>query len=78
MAIINNFPEDSGYSQAVISWFKSVFIICKAVQNSSTTANRPTTDLFIGMPYFDTTLNKPIWLKSVSPNVWIDATGATV
>lgn len=43
-----------------------------------TTANRPTINLFIGYPYYDTTLAKPIWCKQVSPAVWGDATGATV
>jgi hypothetical protein len=27
------------------------------------------------MPYFDTTLGYPIWLESVNPDVWVDATG---
>jgi hypothetical protein len=30
-----------------------------------------------GTPYFDTTLNKPIWRNS-SNSGWIDATGVTV
>ena len=36
----------------------------------------PSDDLQAGVPYFDTTLNKPIWHKG--NNVWVDATGATV
>jgi hypothetical protein len=40
-------------------------------------AGRPTTNLAIGMTIFDTTLNKPIWLKSLTPT-WVDATGGTV
>lgn len=43
-----------------------------------TTAQRPTTKLEIGIPYFDVTLGKPIWVKTVSPRVWVDATGAAV
>lgn len=43
-----------------------------------TTAQRPTKQLEIGLPYFDTTLSKPIWIKTVSPLVWVDATGSTV
>lgn len=39
------------------------------------TANRPTVTT-IGFQYFDTTLGKPIYLKSTG--VWVDATGATV
>lgn len=41
-----------------------------------TTTGRPTTNLLIGMQYYDTTLNKPIWYKGSS--VWVDATGTTV
>jgi hypothetical protein len=43
-----------------------------------TTAQRPTVGINIGDPYLDETLGKPIWLKSVVPTVWIDATGASV
>lgn len=41
-----------------------------------TTTGRPTTNLLIGMQYYDTTLNKPIWYKGSS--VWVDATGTIV
>ena len=47
-------------------------------QQSGTTANRPTTQVWVGRFYFDTTLNKPVWVKSVTPVVWVDATGAVV
>lgn len=45
---------------------------------SGATASRPTSTLegrWVGMPYFDTTLGYPIWLESVNPDVWVDATG---
>ena len=38
-----------------------------------TTASRPTTKL-AGYTCFDTTLSKPIWLKT-APSTWVDATG---
>ena len=41
-----------------------------------TTALRPV-DRAVGSTMFDTTLGKPIWLKTV-PSVWVDATGAVV
>lgn len=40
-----------------------------------TTANRPTLNRYIGLCYFDTTLNKPIWYNG---SEWKDATGTTV
>ena len=42
-----------------------------------TTQQRPT-DVKAGFYYFDTTLNKPIWKKDDTTNVWIDAMGAEV
>jgi parallel beta-helix repeat protein len=44
---------------------------------SGNTAGRPS-NAVVGQPYFDTTLGKPVYCKSTSPNVWVDATGATV
>ena len=43
---------------------------------TGTTENRPSTTT-VGTQYFDTTLGKPIWLKT-STGTWVDATGATV
>lgn len=40
-----------------------------------TTAQRPTTNLELGMTYFDSTLGKPVWLKSTGPSVWVDGVG---
>lgn len=34
--------------------------------------------LNVGDWYYDTTLNKPIWVNSISPVVWKDAAGTTV
>lgn len=48
------------------------------VQDSGTTAQRPTANLFIGRQYFDTTLNKPVFLSAVRPTVWRDAAGTVV
>ena len=44
-----------------------------------TTDNRPT-KVSKGFQCFDSTLNKPIWVKAISESgvTWIDATGATV
>lgn len=48
------------------------------VSRSGPTASRPTSSLpgrFVGMPYFDTTLGKPIFLKTASSNAWVLADG---
>lgn len=43
-----------------------------------TTAQRPTVGLYVGYPFFDTTLGKPIWVRSVGPTVWVDGAGTVV
>lgn len=43
---------------------------------SFTTAGRPT-NVGVGTMIFDSTLGKPIWLKT-TPSTWVDATGTTV
>ncbi len=66
------------------TFFSNVFNIVNAITLSGTTANRPTKFIWIGRPYFDTSLGanggKPIWVASVSAGVatWVDATGAIV
>ena len=57
------------------NFFNQVFSVCNAVSQSGTTAQRPVSFLYIGRIYFDTTLGKPIWLESIGPSVWVDATG---
>lgn len=42
------------------------------------TASRPTTGLFAGYVHLDTTLGKPVFVKSLNPTVWVDATGSVV
>lgn len=45
----------------------AVFFSIISLQTSGTTANRPTKNLWIGRPYFDTSLGaagKPIWYGS--------------
>lgn len=76
-----NGPVDENGSAVTRGWanfFSSAAGILLALTLSGTTARRPTSTLWVGRPYFDTTLGKPIWLKSIGPVVWVDATGAPV
>jgi hypothetical protein len=59
-------------------FFTSVFNVITSLQQSGTTAQRPTKGLWVGMPYFDTTLGYQINLLSVSPNVWVNGAGTIV
>jgi hypothetical protein len=46
-----------------------------ATPNYGTTTNRPTIALQIGLMYFDTTLNIPIWWNGKK---WVNASGTAV
>lgn len=48
--------------------------VYNALYKSGTTTQRPTTNLIVGMQYFDTTLGQPIWWNGT---VWVDALGNT-
>ena len=53
-------------------WFSAVFQILAAMTQSGTTAQRPTTFLWVGRNYYDTTLALPIYYKGPG---WIKADG---
>lgn len=60
------------------AWMTRIHNICFSLQQSGATSNRPTSILWLGRRYFDTTLGIPIWVQSVGPTVWVDATGSPV
>jgi hypothetical protein len=65
------------------TWFSSIHDWLGPIGGSGSTAKRPVNSsrnpMYIGQQYFDTTLGKPIWVKTVTPAiVWVDATGAVV
>lgn len=59
-------------------WISWVHQTVSAMRQSGPTADRPTKVLWIGRQYFDTDLGIPVWVQSVRPTVWVDATGAPV
>lgn len=65
---------DGRATRAWASWITRASIIISGVSESGTTANRPTTQLWVGRMYFDTTLGKPVWYEGPG---WVDATGAS-
>lgn len=67
--------------QQAASFLSSVQQVTFNVSRSGPTASRPTSSLagrFVGMPFFDTTLGKPVFLKTASTNVWVDGAGTPV
>lgn len=70
--------ERRSASPSMSIWISRVHNAASALYQSGSTAQRPTTLLWVGRPFFDTTLNKPVWVASVRPTVWRDAAGAVV
>lgn len=69
----------AGYASVTwLQWFNLVHQTITAVRQSGPTASRPTKFVWLGRQYFDTTLGKPVYVKSVNPIVWADATGVAV
>lgn len=75
MANLINNPPIIGVLPALATWFTQVFIICFSVQESGTTAQRPIKNLWIGRPYFDTTINRQICYNGTA---WQRADGVIV
>jgi len=59
-------------------WFSRVHALVASLYQSGVTADRPTKVLWVGRRYFDTTLGKPVWIRSVKPAVWVDGAGTVV
>lgn len=71
-----NFARQSvTVNQGWAQFFSTVFALLVGLTQSGTTAQRPTTGLFIGRTYFDITLNRPIWYTGTN---WIRADGVVV
>lgn len=71
--------KDGTASPGMQPWMSNVSQILQAHTQSGATANRPTAKStqkrWIGLQFMDTTLGKPVYLKSVNPDVWVDASG---
>lgn len=57
-------------------WFYQLVFAFNALTATGTTAQRPANAPFPGFMYFDTTLGKPIWAKTLTQ--YVDATGLNV
>ncbi len=86
MAIVNSPPTyavDQQNERGVLiapaegwrNFFVAVYNICNALTMSGTTAQRPTSLLWTGRFFWDTTLGIPIWYNGI---VWVNAAGAPV
>lgn len=72
--------ERAVWTEPWSNWLSQVRLICFAQQESGTTANRPTKNLYPGRRYFDTSLGangRPIWVRKDGAG-WVDAAGVAV
>jgi len=66
-------------SPAWAGWFSSALNVLVATSSSGPTSGRPTSGLYIGRFYFDTTLGIAIWCKTPgSSPVWVNGAGTPV
>lgn len=70
--------EDGTYTVPYRQMMSTMARTMNTFTQYGTTAQRPTSGLYIGYPFFDTTVGKPIWVRSVGPVVWVDGAGTVV
>lgn len=70
--------DDKHAFRTWMQWFSNVHGIVQSIQQSGSTADRPTSLLWIGRRYYDETLSKPVYVRAVKPTVWRDAMGNIV
>lgn len=60
------------------NFFNQIFILLTALTMSGATADRPTKVLWVGRPFFDTTLGYVIHVQTLAPAVWVRWDGTPV
>jgi hypothetical protein len=68
-------PSTGQLPKEWMSWFQQVANAVNSLYQYGTTAQRPTTGVYVGQMYFDTTKGFPIFIKSVNPIVWVNGAG---
>ena len=61
--IRQKFDKENGVNTEWADWTNQIYKVVNEVSRSGTTAQRPA-KLFVGQMYFDTTLNRPIWVNT--------------
>ena len=77
MITIQNFPDGEEWNgRTIIAWFYRLVNAFNNLQATGTTAERPSPAPFVGFRFFDTTLGRPIWAKTLTQYVYADGTNA--
>lgn len=74
--IRRKFDNEKGVNTEWVEWVNQIHRIVQELARSGTTSERPT-KLYVGQMYFDTTLNRPIWVNAAGTG-WIKADGTAV
>lgn len=75
------FDETGAFTNPWAAWMSATNRTMQAIRMSGPTSDRPTSGWYIGQPFYDTTLNKPVWVSAITPMktaVWRDAAGTVV
>ena len=67
--------DTKAFTRPWANWINWVHEFVYAGRQSGVTVDRPTSGLWIGRCYFDTTLNRPVYVSAVRPTVWRGADG---
>ena len=72
-----SFPQKLAEDQETAVFYNALMNIVIASSQNGVTASRPTSSSFryVGMPFFDSTLGLPVFLKTASSNAWVKADG---
>lgn len=61
-----------------LGWFSALNNVVQTFGSNGATTARPTSNLFVGQQFFDTTLGYPVFIKSLNPTVWVNGAGGVV
>lgn len=77
MITLRNHPQGEPFTSPLwTKWFSALVLAFNRQMGSGSTALRPNPAPFVGFMYFDTTLNRPVWAKTLTQYVFHDGTNA--
>lgn len=79
MALINQPPTTPLIQGAAwpgwATFLNQAYVLLSGLTQSGSTVDRPIKGLYVGRPYWDSTIGIPIWFNGIT---WVDSTGNPV
>lgn len=73
------FDQHGRFTAPWASWISSAHRVINAQGSAGPTTNRPTSGLYVGQRFYDSTLGYPVWVHQISPSIiWHNGAGAAV